>query len=113
MLGQEKSNKHQHFGRDGVRDNPSLGQIGPLPGTNWDPSLGQIGTRPWEKPANCLLNSTVKSPFCPLCPWDDCPARAVSKFLMCFLFIEVSPIYRIPGAEPVIDVFVIAVVPKH
>ena len=34
----------------------------PLPGTNWDPSLGQTGL--------FLFNSTVKSPFCPVCPWD-------------------------------------------
>ena len=43
--GKEKTNKHKHFGRDGVRDKqePSLGQMGPLrawvklgpvPGTN-------------------------------------------------------------------------------
>ena len=63
-LGQEKTNKHKHFGRDGVRDKhePSLGQTGSLLGTNWDPSLGQTGL--------FLLNSTVKSPFCPVCPWD-------------------------------------------
>ena len=36
--------------------------MGPLPGTNWDPSLGQTG--------RFLLNSTVKSPFCPVRPWD-------------------------------------------
>ena len=79
--GKKKTNKHKHFGRDGVRDKqePSLGQMGPLPGTKWDPSLGQTGLS--------LLNSTVKSPFCPVCPWDDCPARAVRKMFMCFLFI--------------------------
>ena len=62
-------------------------KMGPLPGTKWDPSLGQTGLP--------LFNSTVKSPFCPVCPWDgwgfvpgdDCPARAVRKMLMCFLFI--------------------------
>ena len=59
-----KTNKQKHFGRDGVRDKQelSLGQTGPLPGTNWDPSLGQTGL--------FLLNSTVKPPFCPVCPWD-------------------------------------------
>ena len=36
--------------------------MGPLPGTKWDPSLGQTGLS--------LFNSTVKSPFCPVCPWD-------------------------------------------
>ena len=63
-FGQEKANKHKHFRWDGVRDKqePSLGQMGPLPGTKWDPSLGQTGL--------FLLNSTVKSPFCPVCPWD-------------------------------------------
>ena len=62
--GKKKTNKHKHFGRDGVRDKqePSLGQTGPLPGTNWDPSLGQTGL--------FLLNSTVKAVFCPVCPWD-------------------------------------------
>ena len=40
----------------------SVGQTGPLPGTNWGPSLGQTGL--------FLLNSTVKSPFCPARPWD-------------------------------------------
>ena len=57
-------NKHKHFRRDGVRDKqePSLGQMGPLLGTKWDPSLGQTGLS--------LFNSTVKSPFCPVCPWD-------------------------------------------
>ena len=60
----KKTNKQKHFRRDGVRDKqePSLGQMGPLPGTKWDPSLGQTGLS--------LFNSTVKSPFCPVCPWD-------------------------------------------
>ena len=34
----------------------------PVPGTKWDPPLGQTGLS--------LFNSTVKSPFCPVCPWD-------------------------------------------
>ena len=34
----------------------------PSLGTNWDLSLGQTGL--------FLFNSTVKSPFCPVCPWD-------------------------------------------
>ena len=64
VFGKEKTNKHKHFRQDGVRDKqePSLGQMGPLPGTKWDPSLGQTGLS--------LFNSTVKSPFCPVCPWD-------------------------------------------
>ena len=32
------------------------------PWDKWDPSLGQTGLS--------LFNSTVKSPFCPDCPWD-------------------------------------------
>ena len=79
---------NKHFRLDGVRDKqePSLGQMGPLPGTKWDSSLGQTGLS--------LFNSTVKSPFCPVCPWDDCPAGAVRKMFMCFLFIGFFlPIY--------------------
>ena len=34
----------------------------PPPGKKWDPSLGQTGLS--------LFNSTVKSPFCPVCPCD-------------------------------------------
>ena len=62
--GKKKTNKHKHFRRDGLRDKqePSLGQMGPLPGTKWDPSLGQTGLS--------LFNSTVKSLVCPVCPWD-------------------------------------------
>ena len=64
QFGQEKTKKHKHFWRDGARDKhePSPGQTGPLPGTNWDPSLGQTGL--------FLFDSTVKPPFCPVCPWD-------------------------------------------
>ena len=46
----------------GTNGTPSLGQAGPCPGTNWD--------RPWNKPGRFLFTSTVKSPFCPVCPWD-------------------------------------------
>ena len=60
--GKKQTNKHKHFGRDGVRDKhePSLGQTGPLPGTNWDPSLGQSGL--------FLFNSTVNRHFVPFVP---------------------------------------------
>ena len=51
-----KTSKHKHLGRDGVRDKqePSLGQTGPVCGTT----------------VHSLFSSTVKSPFCPVCPWD-------------------------------------------
>ena len=39
-----------------------MGQMGPFPGTNRAPSLGQTG--------RFLLKSTVKSLFCPVCPWN-------------------------------------------
>ena len=60
----KKTNRHKHFGRDGVPDKQesSLGQTGPFPETNWDPSLTQTGL--------FLFNSTVKSRFCSVCPWD-------------------------------------------
>ena len=51
--GRKKTNKHKHFRRDGLRDKqePSLGQMGPLPGTKV-----LNGTRPWDKPAFlCLI----------------------------------------------------------
>ena len=78
----------------------SLG--GTVSGTNGTPSLGQTGPRPWDKlgpslgqTGRFLFTSTVKSPFCPVCPWDrwgfvpgtTVPARAVRKMFMCFLFI--------------------------
>ena len=50
QFGQEKTNKHKHFRRDGLRDKQelSLGQMGPFPGQN--------GTCPWDKPAFlCLI----------------------------------------------------------
>ena len=49
LPGKKKTNEHNHFRRDGVRDKQelSLGQMGPL---------GQNGTRPWDKPAFlCLI----------------------------------------------------------
>ena len=50
---------------------------GRMCGTNRN-RLGQNGTRPWEKAGDRLLgqtgrsqfNSTVNSPFCPVCSWD-------------------------------------------
>ena len=40
------------------------------PWDKWDPSPGQNGTRPLGQTGLSLFNSTVKSPFCPVCPWD-------------------------------------------
>ena len=61
-----------------------------------DPSLGQTGTRPCDKPAVFLFTSTAKIAILsrsslgrvPVCPWNDCPARAVRKCLclLCLLF---------------------------
>ena len=63
FLEHQKSKEIQKGKEKKIREQElSLGQTGPLPGTNWDPSLGQTG--------RFLLNSTVKSPFCPVCPWD-------------------------------------------
>ena len=98
--GKKKANKHKHFRWDGVRDKqePSLGQMGPLPGTKWDPSLGQTGLS--------LFNSTVKSPFCPVCPWDGwgfvpgtiVPQGPSEKCLcvFCLLVVFFAPITFIP-----------------
>ena len=42
------------------------------PWDKWDPSPGQSGTRhpSLRQTGLSLFNSTVKSPFCPVCPWD-------------------------------------------
>ena len=83
--GKKKTNKHKHFRRDGVRDKhePSLGQTGPLPGTNWDPSLGQTGL--------FLFNSTVKSPFCPVCPWDE---KCLCVFCLLVFCSQMDPSFK-------------------
>ena len=70
----KKAYKHKHFG--------VFGTIRDRAWDKWDPSLGQTG--------RFLLISTVKWPFCPVCPWegwgvcawDDCPARTVRKMFM-------------------------------
>ena len=54
-----------------------------------------MGTRPWDKPAFFCLTPQQHRHFGPVCPlgrvgvrpWDDCPARAVSKMFMWFVFI--------------------------
>ena len=86
QIGQEKTNKHKHFGRDGVRDKhePSLGQMGPLPGTNWDPSLvGQTDLFLLKCHSKNAILSRLSLRWVGVRPWDDCPARAVRKMLMC------------------------------
>ena len=67
------------FGRDGARDKqePSLGQTGPFPGTNREPSQGQTG--------HFLLSSAVNRHFIPFV----CPARTVRKMLTCVLCLLV------------------------
>ena len=85
----QKTNKHKHFWRDGVRD-------------NHEPSLGQTGTRPWDKVgpvprtnrpfsvefhSKIAILSGLSLGRVGVRPWDDCPARAVRKLFMCFLFI--------------------------
>ena len=101
LFGHEKTNKHKHFRQDGVRDKPepSLGQMGPRSGTKWDPSLGQTGLS--------LFNFTVKSPFCPVCPWDGwgfvpgtiVPQGPSEKCLCAFcLLVFSAPIYGLLAA---------------
>ena len=46
----------------GTKRNRPWDKWDPSPGTKWDPSLGQTDLS--------LFNSTVKSLFCPVCPWD-------------------------------------------
>ena len=87
--GKKKTNKHKHFRRDGVRD-------------KWDPSPGQNGTRPRDKMgpvpgtnrpfsvqfhSKIAILSRLSLGRVGVRPWDDCPARAVRKMFMCFMFI--------------------------
>ena len=75
---------------------------GTVSGTNGTPSLGQTGPRPWDKlgpvpgtnrPFSVYFHSKIailsrlSLGLVGVCPWDDCPARAVRKIFMCFLFI--------------------------
>ena len=60
LFGQEKPININIFGLDGVRETGPVPRT--VPRTNQDPSLGQTG--------RFLLNSTVKSSFCPVCSWD-------------------------------------------
>ena len=85
-----KKNTNKHFGRDGVQDKqePSLGQTGPLPGTNRHPSLGQTGRFLFNYSKITIL-SPLSLGRAGVCPWADCPARVVRKMFMCFLFIGV------------------------
>ena len=89
ILGKRKTNKHKHFGRDGVRDKQ-------------EPSLGQIGTRPRDKPgpvpgtnrpfpvyfhSKGTILSRLSLGRVGVRPWDDCPTRAVRKMFMCFCLL--------------------------
>ena len=88
-LGQEKTNKHKHFGRDGPWDKRD-----PVPGTN--------GTRPWDKlgpvpgtnrPFSVYFHSKIailsrlSLGRVGVRPWDDCPGRAVRKMLCVFCLL--------------------------
>ena len=91
--GKKKTNKHKHFRRDGVRDKrdpvpgtngtPPRDKMGPVPGTKWDPSLFNS---PVKKSKIAILYRLSLGRV-GVCPWDDCPPRAVRKMFMCFLFI--------------------------
>ena len=64
-LRQEKNQQTQTFWagrRPGQAGPRPWDKRDPIPGTNWDPSLGQTD--------RFLCTSTVKLPFCPVCPWD-------------------------------------------
>ena len=87
--GKNKTNKHKHFRRDSLRDKqePSLGQMGPLPGTKWDPSLGQTGLSMLNSTVKIAILSRLSLGWVGVCRWDDCPTRTVRKMFMCFPFI--------------------------
>ena len=62
------------------------GTNGNLPWDKRDPSLGQTGTRPgtnWpfsvEFHSKIAILSLLSLVRIPVCPWDDCPAGAVRK----------------------------------
>ena len=63
--------------------------------------LGRTRTCPWDK-GRFLLNCTVKSPFCPICPWDewglsldDSRAKGIRKMFICVLCL--LGFFRSPG----------------
>ena len=79
------------------------------PWDKWDPSPGQTGTPSQGQTGRFLLNSTVKSPFCPVCPWDGwgfvpgtiAPEALSEKCLCVFLFIGFfAPQFRVPELNP-------------
>ena len=65
-----------------------------MSGTNGDWTCpGTKGDRPWDKPA-FLFSYTVKSPFCPVCPWDGSlfvpgtiVRRVASEKCLCVLYL--------------------------
>ena len=100
IIENKTTNKRKYFGRDSVRDRqePSLGQMEPSPWKN--------RTRPWDRPAVLCLIPQQNRYFVPFVPgtggghpWDDCPARAVRKMLMCFGFIGCFRPHTLKGLD--------------
>ena len=89
ISGKRKTNKHKHFWRDGVQDKqePSLGQTGTRPRDKLGPVPGTHRPFSVEFHSKIAILSRLSLGRVPVCPWDDCPARAVRKMFMCFLFI--------------------------
>ena len=59
------------------------GQMGPVPGTHRPLSV--------EFHSKIAILSRLSPGRVPSCPWDDCPARAVRKMFMCFVFFVFFP----------------------
>ena len=79
------------------------GQTGAVPWDKRGPSLGQTGTvpgtnRPFSAEFHIKIDilSRLSLGRVGVRPWDDCPARAVRKMFMCFVFIRFfsTPIRR-------------------
>ena len=71
-----------------------MGQTGAVPGTNGPPPRDKMGpvpgiNRPFsvEFHSRIAILSRLSLGRVAVRPWDDCPARAVRKMFMCFLFI--------------------------
>ena len=89
-----KTNKH--IGRDGVplnkqepswdKQDPSLGQTGPVPGINWSFSV--------EFHSKIAVLSRLSLGRVGVRPWNGCPARAVRKMFLSFVFFF-SPFFTL------------------